>query len=62
VGPDSAWDEVVRLLGPPLGGPVVQRDGAVGRACGESLVYGYPGLVVETTRFGGLATVTLYGT
>ena len=41
---------------------MVQRDGAVGRACGESLVYGYPGLVVETTRFGGLATVTLYGT
>ncbi len=38
---------------------MVQRDAVVGRACGESLVYGYPGLVVETTRFGGLATLML---
>ena len=42
------------------GDPVVQQDRAVGPVCGPSLMYGYAGLIVETTRFGGLATVMLY--
>ena len=41
-------------------GPAERLDPVLGAVCGPSLVYGYPGVAVEVTRFGGLATVTLF--
>jgi hypothetical protein len=32
----------------------------LGPSCGPSRVYGYAGLAVEVTRFGGVATLTLF--
>jgi len=61
IGPDSRWDEIETILGPPEGDkPLMHTDKNLGGVCGPSLFYGYNGMVFEVTRFGGLATVILY--
>ena len=37
-------------------------DPVLGPACGPSRVFGYRGVAVEVTRFGGMATLTLFQT
>jgi len=41
------WDEVIKLLGPPIGEPVVATPGASISPFGSTQIFGYDGLVFQ---------------
>jgi len=43
----AQWEEVVKLLGPPIGEPVVATPGASISPFGSTQIFGYDGLVFQ---------------
>ena len=55
---DSPWAEYERCLG--AGSQAIMHSRGAGAPFGSTRVYGYPGIVFETTQGGRLATATLF--
>jgi len=57
---DTRWSEVQRLLGKPVGDPVISNKGTSFSPFGSTRFFGYPNLIFEITESENIASLTLY--